>query len=94
MLWPAGCPSGSGKRVLLLGWAVALPIPLMVWHAPSWGWIVAATVLLGVNQGLLVDDPERQPGTWEVFAVVSWRDRRLFALSQAGLVEKFVRPLV
>lgn len=179
------------KRVLLLGWAVALPIPLMVWHAPSWGWVVAATVLLGVNQGLTwsmtqtakldLARPEERgltmglnefsgyvgvalggiatallatllsprdgllvfglsvtgaalalariwvqdtlpwaraelshstasqeapfrpryplrvtaaPGTLEVFAVVSWRDRRLFALSQAGLVEKFVDALV
>ena len=40
------------KRVLLLGWLVALPIPLLVYFAPRWGWIVAATVLLGINQGL------------------------------------------
>lgn len=40
------------KRVLLWGWVVALPIPFMIWVAPNWGWIVAATVLLGVNQGL------------------------------------------
>lgn len=40
------------KRVLLFGWIVALPIPIMIWAAPNWGWIVAATVLLGVNQGL------------------------------------------
>ena len=40
------------KKVLLLGWMAALPIPFMVLLAPSWGWIVAATVLLGVNQGL------------------------------------------
>lgn len=40
------------KRVLLLGWLVALPIPMMAWYAPSWSWVVAATVLLGVNQGL------------------------------------------
>ena len=39
------------RRVLLLGWVSALPIPFMVYYAPSWGWIVAATVLLGVNQG-------------------------------------------
>lgn len=179
------------KRVLLLGWAVALPIPLMVWHAPNWGWVVAATVLLGVNQGLTwsmtqtaklditlpaergltmglnefagyvgvalggivtalmatllgaregllvfglvvivsalvlssvwvrdtlpwaraeVSRPAEAsaavamprypryvsdaPGAWEVFAVMSWRDRRMFALSQAGLVEKFVDALV
>ncbi len=40
------------KQVLLLGWLAALPIPAMVLWAPGWNWIVAATVLLGVNQGL------------------------------------------
>ena len=40
------------KKVLLLGWLAAVPIPFMIFYAPSWGWIVAATVLLGVNQGL------------------------------------------
>jgi predicted MFS family arabinose efflux permease len=40
------------KQVLFWGWVVALPIPVMIWHAPDWTWIVAATVLLGVNQGL------------------------------------------
>ena len=39
------------KKVLLIGWLFALPIPIMIMFAPSWGWIVAATVLLGVNQG-------------------------------------------
>jgi MFS family permease len=180
------------KRVLLLGWLVALPIPVMVWHAPSWNWIVAATVLLGVNQGLTwsmtqtaklditrmqergltlgfnefagyvgvalagiataalaswlgprqglllfggvvivsalvltllgvretlpwaqaeaAQQPEAnmvataqtghprnvsaKPSTRELLMLMSWRDRRLFALSQAGLVEKFVDALV
>lgn len=179
------------KRVLLLGWVVALPIPVMIWHAPDWNWIVAATVLLGVNQGLTwsmtqtskldiirlderglalglnefagyvgvalagvltaylatmlgardgllvfglavtvlalvltqrwVEDTlpwaqaeaarhkpgkvldvrprypkhvSAQPGTWEIFTLMSWRDKRLLALSQAGLVEKFVDALV
>jgi MFS family permease len=179
------------KRVLLLGWLVALPIPPMIWYAPDWNWIVLATVLLGVNQGLTwsmtqtaklditrldergltiglnefagylgvalagivtaylatllgarigllvfglaviglallltqlwVKDTlpwakaeaaghrqgcsphpmpryprtvSAQPGTWEIFALMSWRDRRLAALSQAGLVEKFVDALV
>jgi MFS family permease len=178
------------KRVLLFGWVVALPIPVMIWAAPNWGWIVAATVLLGINQGLCwsmtqtaklditradqrgltmglnefsgyvgvalagvltayaaealgarlgllvfgmavvllalvltvvwVRDtlpwaraeteahrtrPPRHPpryartgaetpSTVEVFALMSWRDRRLAALSQAGLVEKFVDALV
>jgi MFS family permease len=40
------------KRVLLAGWLVGLPIPLLVIWAPSWSWIVFANVLLGLNQGL------------------------------------------
>lgn len=178
------------KQVLLWGWVVALPIPIMIWIAPDWGWIVAATMLLGVNQGLCwsmtqtaklditradqrgltmglnefsgyvgvaiagvvtayaaealgarlgllifgmavvitaliltvvwVKDtlpwaraetaahkfsapqyPPRyppgvseHPSTREVFTLMSWRDKRLAALSQAGLVEKFVDALV
>lgn len=178
------------KRVLLAGWITAIPIPLMVYSAPSWNWIVAATVLLGINQGLTwsmtqtakldLTRPDQRgltiglnefsgyvglavagvvtgylaaaigarlgllvfglaviglalmstmlwvkdtlpwarlesagqsgrsggalpryphgirphPTTWEVFAVMSWRDRRLAALSLAGLVEKFVDALV
>ena len=40
------------RRLLILGWALALPVPLLIAVAPSWGWIVAANALLGVNQGL------------------------------------------
>jgi len=40
------------RRLLILGWALALPVPLLVGLAPSWAWIVAANVFLGVNQGL------------------------------------------
>ena len=179
------------KRVLLLGWLVALPIPALVYFATSWSWVVFATVLLGINQGLtwsmtqtakldftradqrgLViglnefagyvgvaaagvvtgylasllgprqgllwfggvvvglatllawlsvvetlpwaqDEVKRhasstaqalrprypanigcQPTTGEMFALMSWRDRRMAALCQAGLVEKFVDALV
>lgn len=179
------------KKVLVLGWLAALPIPFLVLWAPSWNWIVVATVLLGVNQGLawsmtqtakmdLTRADERgltmglnefsgyvgvavagivtgyfagwfgprlglmlfgiavilvalllsmlavretldwakaesarhasgqtpgprarlprqisdNPTTWAVFTLVSWRDKRLFAFSQAGLVEKFVDALV
>jgi MFS family permease len=179
------------RRVLLLGWIAAVPIPPMIYSAPNWDWIVAATVLLGVNQGLCwsmtqtskldftradqrgltlglnefsgyvgvalagvitayvagalgarlgllvfggvviglglvltlvwVKDTlpwahseaarhklaakgafrprypmgvSEAPSTWEVFALMSWRDRRLAAVSQAGLVEKFVDALV
>jgi MFS family permease len=40
------------KPVLIAGWLIAVPIPpLLIW-APSWAWIVAANILLGVNQGL------------------------------------------
>lgn len=179
------------KRVLLLGWLVALPIPPLVYFATSWSWVVFATVLLGINQGLtwsmtqtakldftradqrgLViglnefsgyigvavagvitgylasmlgprqgllwfgavviglatllawlsvvetlpwahDEVKRhanstaqalrpryptniasQPTTREMFALMSWRDRRMAALCQAGMVEKFVDALV
>ena len=179
------------QKVLLLGWAAALPIPFMILYAPSWNWIVAATVLLGVNQGLtwsmtqtakldITRHDQRgfviglnefsgyvglavagiitgymataygprhgllifgvavivlaalltilwvkdtlswakaegakhaagqstgpkprypsnisdQPTTWEVFSLMSWRDKRMASLSQAGLVEKFVDALV
>jgi MFS family permease len=40
------------KRVLLVGWLFAIPVPLLVMWAPSWGWIIFANVLLGINQGL------------------------------------------
>ncbi|CDX20538.1 Major facilitator family transporter [Mesorhizobium plurifarium] len=39
------------KRVLILGWLFGLPVPFMIIWAPSWGWIVAANALLGINQG-------------------------------------------
>ena len=42
----------SRRRLLISGWAVALPVPLLIAIAPSWGWVVAANLLLGVNQGL------------------------------------------
>jgi MFS family permease len=178
-------------RVLLVGWLMALPIPLLVYFAPSWNWIVAATILLGINQGLTwsmtqtakldMTRPDQRglviglnefsgyvgvsvatvatgyaatmlgpraglmwfgvaiiglatalawlavvetlpwahaeikghssavthglrpryptgisarPTTREMFALMSWRDRRMAALCQAGLVEKFVDALV
>jgi MFS family permease len=40
------------RRLLVVGWALALPVPLLIGVAPSWGWIVVANVFLGVNQGL------------------------------------------
>jgi MFS family permease len=40
------------KQILIAGWLFALPVPFIIIHAPSWGWIVLANLLLGVNQGL------------------------------------------
>jgi MFS family permease len=40
------------KRVLVAGWIVAAPVPFLLMKAPSWNWILAANVLLGINQGL------------------------------------------
>ena len=177
------------KNVLLLGWIFALPIPFLILHAQNWYWVVAATIFLGINQGLawsmtltskldlsrpqqkglvnglnefsgyfavavagvataylalilgtreglfwfglstiivaialviftvkdtlpwankeslqLNNAPQHNnlypknisdnPTTWEVFTLMSWRDKRMFAFSQAGLVEKFVDAIV
>ncbi|MDW5609374.1 MULTISPECIES: MFS transporter [Mycolicibacterium] len=40
------------KPVLVAGWLVAVPVPLLLIWAPSWSWVLAANVLLGVSQGL------------------------------------------
>jgi MFS family permease len=40
------------KPVLVAGWIIGLPVPFMIMWAPTWAWVVAANVLLGVNQGL------------------------------------------
>jgi MFS family permease len=62
------------RRLLIAGWAFALPVPLLVAVAPSWAWVVAANVLLGINQGL----------AWSMTVVMKidlvGRKRRGFAL--------------
>src|SRR5256886_6398515 len=40
------------RRLLIAGWAAALPVPLLIQVAPSWTWVVVANVFLGINQGL------------------------------------------
>ena len=40
------------KPVLVAGWLIAVPVPLLLIWAPAWGWVVAANLLLGVSQGL------------------------------------------
>jgi MFS family permease len=39
------------RKLLVAGWLVAVPVPIMVILAPDWSWIVFANVLLGINQG-------------------------------------------
>ncbi len=39
------------KKVLLLGWILALPVPIIFIYAPTWNWIIFANVLLGIHQG-------------------------------------------
>ena len=40
------------KPILVAGWIVGIPVPLLLMWAPSWGWVIVANVLLGVNQGM------------------------------------------
>lgn len=40
------------KNLLVLGWLIGLPVPIMLIYADSWNWVIAANILLGVNQGL------------------------------------------
>jgi MFS family permease len=43
---------GVRRPVLLIGWLLAIPVPLLILFGPSWAWIVAANALLGAQQGL------------------------------------------
>ncbi len=40
------------KNLLVTGWLFALPVPILLIYAPSWNWIIAANILLGISQGL------------------------------------------
>ena len=40
------------KNLLIIGWLFAIPVPVMLIYAPTWNWIIAANILLGINQGL------------------------------------------
>ena len=40
------------KPILVAGWVVGAPVPLLLMWAPSWGWVIAANLLLGINQGM------------------------------------------
>jgi MFS family permease len=52
-LFAGGLSDRLGRKgVLVVGWLVGLPVPLLIIFAPSWGWVIFANVLLGINQGL------------------------------------------
>ena len=40
------------RRLLLIGWVIALPIPVLLINAPSWNWVIFSNILLGLSQGL------------------------------------------
>jgi len=40
------------KPVLVAGWLIGLPVPVLLIVAPDWGWVLVANILLGINQGL------------------------------------------
>lgn len=40
------------KKLLVIGWIIGIPVPFMLMYAGSWEWIIAANILLGINQGL------------------------------------------
>ena len=40
------------KKMLVAGWLLALPVPVLLILAPNWNWIIAANIFLGVSQGL------------------------------------------
>jgi MFS family permease len=40
------------RRLLIIGWLFALPVPIILMQADSWNWIMFANVFLGINQGL------------------------------------------
>jgi MFS family permease len=40
------------KPVLIAGWIIGIPVPLLLIWAPTWDWVIFANVLLGINQGL------------------------------------------
>lgn len=52
--WVAGIASDrfGRKRVLVVGWLIAVPVPFLLMWAPTWTWVLIANVLLGISQGL------------------------------------------
>lgn len=40
------------KKILILGWIFAIPVPFLLMWAPSWNWVLVANLFLGISQGL------------------------------------------
>lgn len=40
------------RKLLIIGWLLAIPVPVFLMYAPNWNWIVVANILLGISQGL------------------------------------------
>jgi MFS family permease len=40
------------RNLLIIGWLLALPIPIIIIYANAWSWIIVANMLLGISQGL------------------------------------------
>ena len=40
------------RRLLIVGWLIAIPVPILLIFAPNWSWVVFANVLLGFSQGI------------------------------------------
>ena len=40
------------KHILIMGWVAAIPVPFLMIYSQTWNWIIAANLLLGINQGL------------------------------------------
>jgi len=40
------------RNLLIIGWLIGIPVPLILIYATNWNMIIAANVLLGINQGL------------------------------------------
>ena len=40
------------KKLLIWGWIMAIPVPIILMYAQNWNWIIAANIFLGINQGL------------------------------------------
>jgi MFS family permease len=40
------------KKLLIAGWLLAIPVPVMLIYANNWNWVIAANIFLGFSQGL------------------------------------------